>query len=116
MVCRVQRLKWIGISCGKEKKMNCKTFVTNALKSFFFFLYHNPTPSGKKTVTGVQMFWWVESNAEWLSSVNCIHYMQNFCGFDEDNDDDSAMKPLCETETKRGKMSLWRLSSTFVAW
>ena len=62
----------------------------------------------------MKMFWWVESNAEWLSSVNCIHYMRNFCGFDAVNDD-SARKPLREPKTKRGKMSLWRLSSTFVA-
>ena len=63
----------------------------------------------------MKMFWWVESNAEWLSSVNCIHYMRNFCGFDAVNDDDSARKPLRDPKTKREKMSLWRLSSTFVA-
>ena len=41
--------------------------------------------------------------------------MRNFCGFDAVNDDDSARKPLREPKTKRVKMSLWRLSSTFVA-
>ena len=57
----------------------------------------------------------LESKAEWPSNVNCIHYMRNFCGYDAVNDDDSARKPLRHHKTKRLKITLWRLSSSFVA-
>ena len=46
--------------------------------------------------------------------ANYIHNMPDFCGFDAVNGIDSGRKPLCGHKRKKEKISLWRLSSTFV--
>ena len=61
----------------------------------------------------MEILWLVESKPEYPSSVNCIHYMRNFCGFYAVNDDDSARKPLRDHKTKRLKMSLVETKFTF---